>query len=114
MYFRLRVNKTGRTRVLVGAAHGARLSSIQLSNINVIELMEANQGKLRRLAEEGVLRALSKVVWGRCHKGNVVAKTIKGRGGSHADTRLKEQGVRTRLCEGREGEESAEQEFGFN
>lgn len=80
---------------------GRGSGSIQLSNINANELMEENQGKLRRLADEEV-RALSRLVWGRCHKGNVVAKTKKGRGGSHADTRLKEQGMCTRLCEGQQ------------
>lgn len=31
-----------------------------------------------------------------------MAKTKKGRGGSHTDARLKEQGVLTRLCEGQQ------------
>lgn len=31
-----------------------------------------------------------------------MAKTAKGRGGSRVDTRLKDQGVCTRLCEGQQ------------
>lgn len=54
-------------------------ASTQLSNINANELMEENQGKLRRLADEEI-RALSRVAWGRCPKGSVVAKTKKSRG----------------------------------